>query len=151
MKIRIELTDNSEEEIIIRTSAVTDETLRLQRVFADTLKSASEFEVSLGQTDYFIRLDSILFFESDTDRTALHTSDAMYQCKKRLRELAELLPSYFVRISKSAIVNSMKICAVEKNLTGASAISFAGSKKRVYVSRMYYASLKETIRENRKI
>lgn len=67
----------------------------------------------------------------------------------KLFELEEILPRKFVRVSKSAIVNVKHIYSVERNITSASLISFAGTHKQLYASRNYYKLLKLRLGERR--
>ncbi len=63
----------------------------------------------------------------------------------KLYELEELLPRAFIRISKSAILNSSKVYSIARNLTASSRVEFFGSHKAVFVSRNYYKLLKDKI------
>ena len=68
-----------------------------------------------------------------------------FEAKYKLYELEEKLPSYFLRISKSTILNTRKLYSITKNLAGASKIEFQGTYKTVYCSRNYYKALKEKL------
>lgn len=61
----------------------------------------------------------------------------------------ELLPRTFLRISKSAIVNTNKIYSIHRNLTASSLIAFQHTHKQIYVSRAYYKLLKNKLDEKR--
>ena len=62
--------------------------------------------------------------------------------RHRLYELEEFLPSYFLRVSKSTILNSKEVYSITKSLTASSLVEFRGTHKKVYVSRNYYKALK---------
>lgn len=53
-----------------------------------------------------------------------------------------MLPSYFLRVSKSTILNTREVYSITRNLTAASLVEFSGTHKKVYVSRSYYKALK---------
>nr|WP_302466572.1 LytTR family DNA-binding domain-containing protein [Ruminococcus bicirculans (ex Wegman et al. 2014)] len=89
------------------------------------------------------------FFETGEHNLNAHTSDDVFQVKMKLFELEEILPRKFVRVSKSAIVNVKHIYSVERNITSASLISFAGTHKQLYASRSYYKLLKLRLGERR--
>ena len=59
------------------------------------------------------------------------------------------LRSSFVRISKSAIVNSSLIYSIQRNLAASSVISFNNTHKEIYVSRAYYKMMKNKMEETR--
>ena len=92
-------------------------------------------------------MDEILFFETDSDGINAHTRDNIYQTKYKLYELEELLPGSFMRISKSAIVNTSHIYSISRNLTASSVVAFADTHKLVYVSRYYYRPLINKLEE----
>lgn len=69
--------------------------------------------------------------------------------KYRLYELEEILPKYFVRVSKSTILNVNQVYSIDKNITSSSIIKFSKSYKQVYVSRNYYKILKQRLEERR--
>ena len=69
-KIRLLIDENAEEEIIIRCKAATEEVLHLQALLA---ASTRELELTSGDETHFIETKSILFFETDGNKTAAHT------------------------------------------------------------------------------
>lgn len=109
----------------------------------------AEIRLYRGNTEYYLTLDEILFFETDSDGINAHTRDNIYQTKYKLYELEELLPGSFMRISKSAIVNTSHIYSISRNLTASSVVAFADTHKQVYVSRYYYKPLINKLEEKR--
>jgi len=95
------------------------------------------------------RESEILFFETDNNQVMAHTANEIFLTGSKLYELEKILPWYFSRISKSAILNVKKVYAITRNLTASSLIEFEGTPKHVYVSRVYYKPLKEKLEEMR--
>ena len=91
----------------------------------------------------------ILFFETVDGKVCALTSDRMYTAHNKLFELENLLPSSFVRISKSAIANVMKISSLSRELVGNGEIAFYKTEKKTFFSRAYYKILKDRIEEIR--
>ena len=149
MKLRIEIDPDSQEEILLRAPAVTDEVRRLQTVIAEALSRKLELALQLGEQECYIPCDDILFFETMERRVSAHTAEHMYFSPLKLCELEELLPRTFVRASKSCLVNTAHIVAINHSLTGASEILFKGTGKKIYASRMYYKIVHDTIEETR--
>ena len=149
MKLRIEIDPDSQEEILLRAPAVTDEVRRLQTVIAEALSRKLELALQLGEQECYIPCDEILFFETTERRVSAHTAEHMYFSPLKLCELEELLPRTFVRASKSCLVNTAHIVAINHSLTGASEILFKGTGKKIYASRMYYKIVHDTIEETR--
>ncbi len=148
MKLRIEIDDALEDEIIIRSRSFNDEVRRLQNAI-ESVTGNSELVLTKGDDEYFLPISDILFFETADGRIAAHTANEMYFSEEKLYKLEELLPRYFVRVSKSCILNSAKVDSLRKGLTGSAEAYFRGSFKKAYISRMYYKILKDTIYETR--
>jgi len=100
-------------------------------------------------TEYYLELDEILFFETDESGISAHTRKDVYQTKYKLYELEDLLPGFFMRVSKSTILNTRHIYSINRNLTASSVVAFAGTHKQVYVSRYYYKPLISKLEEKR--
>lgn len=151
MKIRLELDSSiAEDEIIIRCGTLSDEIQRVQRALADLALGQQRFVFYKGDTEYYLPLDNILFFETEEKVIYAHTADEMYQVKYRLYELEELLPGHFMRISKSTILNINKVYSIQRNLTASSVVEFQNTHKQVFVSRYYYKPLKIKLEEKRR-
>lgn len=90
-----------------------------------------------------------MFFETSGTSIHAHTSDNFYQVKNKLYELEKILPSNFIRVSKSTIINVKHIYSIEKNITSSSIVQFSNTHKQVYVSRNYYKLLKQRIDQSR--
>jgi DNA-binding LytR/AlgR family response regulator len=87
-----------------------------------------------------------LFFETDGQgRITAHTADALYYTFSTLRQLEDTLPNYFMRVSKSCILNTAAVCSLTHSLTGAGEVMFEGCDHRVYISRSYFKVVKEKI------
>ena len=151
MKLRLEISDQAEEEVIIRCQSLTEEVKLIQDVVSNVIEKDAELLLTMGSSEYYIPRSELLFFETDNGRTTAHTADNMYYTHYKLYELERILPAGFVRVSKSCILNAAKVCAIQKNLAGSSGVLFRDSRKKVYVSRMYYKVLKEKIEEMRSL
>lgn len=151
MKVRIEMDESlQEEEFVIRCNAVTEQILRVQAAVMELQGNGRFMTLRQGDTEYYLPVEDILFFETGRKTIYAHTCDKMLETRYKLYELEELLPGSFLRISKSAIVNLNQIYSITRNLTSSSVVEFMHSHKRVYVSRNYYKLLVERLAEKRK-
>lgn len=151
MKIRIELEDNlPEDEVVIRCRSLTDEVKQIQNSIAAVTSSKQNFVLYKEDTEYYVALEEILFFETEGNMLNAHTRDNAYQAKYRLYELEEMLPGHFLRVSKSTIVNVKEIYSLSKSsLSSTSVAAFLDSHKKVFVSRHYSKVLKDKLTEVR--
>lgn len=151
MKVRIEIVENLiEDEIMIRCSKLDD---RIQKVYdslMDATKGSRHLMLYKGSVEYYVPLQDILFFETMDQCISAHTVNQVFETTYRLYELEELLPGYFMRVSKSTILNLNHIYSISRNLTASSEVQFINTHKQVYVSRHYYKSLKSRLDEKRK-
>lgn len=151
MKVRIDIDENlNEDEIIIRCSKLDEKTQKVYETLMNITKEAGHLILYKGNVEYYLQLENILFFETMENCISAHTVDNVYETTYRLYELEELLPGYFMRVSKSTILNLHHIYSISRNLTASSEVQFTNTHKQVYVSRYYYKSLKCRLEEKRK-
>lgn len=151
MKVRIEIEEElQEEEVVIRCSRVDEQILKIQAAIMEHAGGKQHIALKNGDTEYYLPLEEILFFETENKTVYAHTRDKMLETEYKLYELEELLPGSFMRISKSAIVNLEPIYSITRNLTASSVVEFVHSHKQIYVSRNYYKPLVERLAEKRK-
>lgn len=149
MKIRIEIDETAQEdEIIVKCRELNDNVRRIQQAVAE-ISDRNEIEFFKDGTEYFLPVESVLFFETAGNLINAHTADDVFQVKFKLYELENILPGYFVRVSKSTILNIRHIYSIEKNITSSSLVRFSKTHKQVYVSRNYYRFLKQRLSERR--
>lgn len=150
MKLKIEI-DNSiaEEEIIIRCQELTANIQEMKDYLSAVLSKKETIAFYKGNTQIYIPVQEILFFETSDKTVCAHTIDDSYEIHNRLYELEDLLPHNFVRVSKSTILNVKKIFSIDKNLYASSLVCFRNTHKQVYVSRHYYKMLTDKIDEIR--
>ncbi len=151
MKIRIEV-DNKikENEVIIRCNELSEEVKNIQILLGDMLSNKKCITFYKGDTEYYLSLEEILFFDTEENSICAHTIDNIYNVKYKLYELEELLPGYFMRVSKSTILNTNHIYSITRSLSSPSKVEFENTHKQIYVSRYYYKPLKIKLLEKRK-
>lgn len=150
MKIKVEIDENvKEEEIILRCRELNDETIAIQKRIAEAVNEGMKLTVTRGESEYYLNLQEILFFETAGVAVAVHTVNQIYTTHQRLYELEEILPGIFLRVSKSTILNTGRIRSVRKNITGASEVEFDGTAKKAFVSRSYFKLLTDKLEEKR--
>lgn len=149
MKIRIEIVPPEEEEIIIRVSELNQTVKRIQQSVSEIVSGKSTLALYKNDAQFFVELNQILFFETDGSSVCAHTAKEVFETRSKLYELEEILPSSFMRVAKSTILNVNHVYSITRNLTASSEVEFKNTHKKVYVSRNYYKALIAKLEEKR--
>ena len=129
MKIKIEIDESAaEDEVIIRCRGLTKQVAAVQRAVRDVTNASEKILLYKGNTEYYVTLSKILFFETDENGISAHTRDEMYQTRYKLYELEDMLPGVFMRVSKSTILNTDQIFSIDRNLTASSVVAFLNTQ-----------------------
>ena len=145
MKLRIEISPEENEEIVIRCKSYTETVKKVESVIENLINAYAECVLYANETEFYVPYKKILFFEVQDGKVYAHTKDKAFQSRLNLAKLEEVLPQYFVRSSKSCIINALQVGAISHNITGPSKVYFNGTQKIVYASRAYYKFLKDKL------
>ena len=141
MKYKLIINKDAEEEIIAVVHAPSTLTQQIENLVC----SYSGVDVIMGYGDDGIRKLPFSEIECITilDRKviAIDTGGNRYTLKDRLRDLEEILPSYFIRINKSTLANEHRIARFHAVFSGGvDAVFHCGYRE--YVSRRCFAEIK---------
>ncbi|MBR3171728.1 MAG: LytTR family transcriptional regulator DNA-binding domain-containing protein [Lachnospiraceae bacterium] len=131
------------EQVLIRCHAVTEEV----REIAAFVKSRQGRLTGMKDSrQYEIAVSDIYYFESVDGKTFLYTKEQVYETAYRIYELESMLRSKnFLRVSKSMLLNLMKIRSIQSALNGRfAAVLLSGEE--VIISRNYVKGLKAALR-----
>jgi len=99
----------------------------------------------LDGKQYEISITDIFYIESVDNKTFVYTQKNVYETKMRLYEVEEILLSKsFVRVSKSIIVNLMKIVSLKPALNGR-LLAILSNGEEIIISRKYVPELKKKL------
>ena len=74
MKIKIEIDEGlPEDEVLIRCRGLTEQIADVQKAVSEVINTSQKFVFYRGNTEYYLTLDEILFFETDSDGINAHT------------------------------------------------------------------------------
>lgn len=150
MRIRIEIDENLiEEEVIIKSSSLNEKVQEIQSVLSELSKKQKQIVFYKEGFEFYLTLADVLFFETDGKEIYAHTANDIYLIKYRLYELEEILPGYFMRVSKSTILNIRCIYSINRSVSTSCTVQFKNTHKQVYVSRYYYKPLRNRLEEKR--
>ena len=141
MKYKLIIDKDAEEEII----AIVHEPSSLTQQIEDLVYSFSGTDFLLGYRDYEMRKLSFGEIECITilDRkvTAIDSEGRHYRIQDRLRNLEDILPSYFIRINKSTLANEHRIARFDAVFNGGvDAVFQCGYRE--YVSRRCFSEIR---------
>ena len=141
MKYRLIIDKNAEEEIIAIVHSPSSLTEQIENLVCNYTGT----DCILGYRDDELRKLSFSEIECITiiDRKviAIDTLGNHYRIQDRLRDLEELLPSYFIRINKSTLANEHRILRFDAAFSGGvDAVFQCGYRE--YVSRRCFADIR---------
>ena len=95
---------------------------------------------------YGVAVSDIYYIESVDNKSFFYTKNKVYESKQKLYELEELLgEKHFLRVSKSVLLNLMKVSAIKPALNSKfTAVLFSG--EQVVISRKYVPVLKKALK-----
>ena len=142
MKVEVKrIRPDEEENAVIRVAELTDSI----RSAVDLLENQCRtVPVQAEGKTMMCRTDQIYYIESVDKRTYVYTRDGCYESRDRLYELEEKLGMYYVRISKSMIVNLRKIRNVSAE-PGGRMVAVLLNEERVIISRSYVKKIKRRL------
>ena len=119
VRVKIEIDPDVKEcEVTIKCSEIDAAVARLQKAISEAGAGSGQISFFKEDTEYFLPASKILFFETDGGVIRAHTTDDEFEVKYKLYELEELLPAYFMRISKSTILNIHKVYSLLQGTEG---------------------------------
>lgn len=141
MKYKLIIDKNVEEEII----AIVHSPSSLTEQIENLVCSYSGNDSMMGYKDDEIRKLEFQEIECITiiDRkvVAIDTNGNQYRIQDRLRDLEEILPTYFIRINKSTLANEHRILRFDAVFSGGvDAVFQCGYRE--YVSRRCFAEIR---------
>lgn len=142
MKYKLIIDKNAEEEIIAIVHAPSSLTQQIENL----VRSFSGADNILGHREDEIRKLAFEEIECITILNrkviAIDTSGSHYRIQDRLRDLEDVLPSYFIRINKSTLANEHRILRFDTVINGAvDAVFKCGYRE--YVSRRCFAEIRK--------
>ena len=141
MKYKLIIDKNAEEEII----AIVHEPSMLTQQIENLVCSYTGADSIMGHSDdemrrlVFEEIECITILERKV--IAIDTAGNHYRIQERLRDLEEILPSYFIRINKSSLANEHRIARFDAAFSGGvDAVFRCGYRE--YVSRRCFAEIR---------
>lgn len=141
MKYKLIIDRDAQEEIVATVNAPSSLTEEIENLILRY--SGSEYIIGFRDDEMrklaFSEIECVI--TEDRKVIALDSHKNRYVIKDTLRELEDILPSYFIRINKSALANEHRILRFDATFSGGVDAVFACGYKE-YVSRRCFAQIK---------
>ena len=141
MKYELIIDRDAQESVIVTARAPSALTQKIE----DLIRTYSGMDSILGSREDELRrllfsdIECITILERKV--MAIDRSGKEYRIQERLRDLEQLLPSYFIRINKSTLANEHRIARFDAGFSGSvDAVFQCGYRE--YVSRRCFAQIR---------
>lgn len=131
------------ERVEIFCHALSDE---VREIVAFVKSRRGQLTGTLDDRQYEVPVTDIFYIESVDNKVFLYTKDKVYETKQKIYEFESMLQEkYFLRVSKSMLLNLMKVEAIKPALNGRfSAVLRSG--EQVIITRKYVPALKRALK-----
>ena len=127
----------------IQCNTVSDE---VQEIVAFVKSRRGQITCMADDRIYEVPVSDIFYIESVDNKGFIYTKDNVYETKQKLYELEELLKEkHFLRISKSMLLNLMKVSAIKPALNSRFTAQLQ-SGEQVVISRKYVPELRKALK-----
>ncbi len=142
VKIR-QIGAGEQEEVLICCRKITEEVREIAAFIRSRQGSLSGMQ---DDKQYEIPVSEMYYIESVDGKTFLYTKAQVYETSYRIYELEDLLrPKHFLRVSKSMLLNLMKIRSIRPGLNGRF-VAVLQSGEEAIISRSYVKALKSALK-----
>lgn len=144
MLTKITKTDKTQPEIVeIHCYKISDE---VKEIVAFVKSRQGQLTGLIDNKQFEIPVGDICYIEAVDNKTFIYTQSKVFETRQKLYELeAALKEKRFLRISKSTLINLMKIKAIKPALNGRfTALLYSGEE--TVISRKYVPELKKALK-----
>ena len=144
MQTRITKIDRNKPELIeIQCHSISEE---VREIVAFVKSRQGQLTGTADERQYEISISDIFYIESVDNKAFIYTKSKVYETRQKLYELEEILKEKsFLRVSKSTLLNLMKVSAIKPALNSRfTAELFSG--EQVVITRKYVPELKKALK-----
>ena len=144
MKVELQIKETYEEEkLIVQTPQPTE---KVQKVieFAENLDQKETIKGKIEDQVYLVEIGKIQRFYIENRKVLAETASQTYTIDLRLYQVLDILPTTFIQISQSEIVNIDAISHLKLTPNGLVEI-FLKNESFTYSSRRYLKTIKEKL------
>lgn len=144
MQTRITKIDRDKPELLeIQCHSVSEE---VREIVAFVKSRQGQLTGIADEKQYEISISDIFYIESVDNKAFIYTKSKVYETRQKLYELEEMLSKkHFLRVSKSTLLNLMKVSAIKPALNSRfTAVLQSG--EQVVITRKYVPALKKALK-----
>ena len=144
MQTRITKIDREKPELLeIQCHSVSEE---VREIVAFVKSRQGQLTGIADERQYEISISDIFYIESVDNKAFIYTKSKVYETRQKLYELEEMLSKkHFLRVSKSTLLNLMKVSAIKPALNSRfTAVLQSG--EQVVITRKYVPALKKALK-----
>ena len=144
MQTRITKIDRNKPELIeIQCHSISEE---VREIVAFVKSRQGQLTGTADERQYEISISDIFYIESVDNKAFIYTKSKVYETRQKLYELEEMLrKKHFLRVSKSTLLNLMKVSAIKPALNSRfTAVLFSG--EQIVITRKYVPELKKALK-----
>ena len=144
MKVELQISETYKEEKLIVQAP--QETKKVQKIikFAENLDQKETIKGKIEDQVYLVKISKIQRFYIENRKILAETASQTYSVDLRLYQVLEILPTTFIQISQSEIVNIDSISHLKLTPNGLVEI-FLKNESFTYSSRRYLKTIKEKL------
>lgn len=144
MDVKVSIVDeNTPEMVEIKCHEVNNQ---VKEIFSFVKSREGQLEGIVDGKTYEIPVVDIMYAEGVDNRVFIYSSKQVYETRKKLYEIEEMLQDkHFIRVSKSVLLNLLKVRAIKPALNGRF-IAVLANKEEIIISRKYVSALKEKLK-----
>lgn len=144
MEIKIfKISKEQSEQMEIRCHEITDQ---IREIVTFVKSRQGQLTGVIEGKQYEIPVTDIHYIEAVDGKTFLYSLKKVYETKQKLYELESMLKEkYFLRVSKSLLINLMKVKSINPSVNGRfTAVLQSGEE--IIISRKYVPELKKALK-----
>ncbi len=144
MLTKITKIEKSQPEIVeIHCHKISDE---VKEIVAFVKSRQGQLTGTIDDRRFEIPVSDIFYIESVDNKSFLYTREKVYETKHKIYELEEILrEKRFIRISKSTLLNLMKISSIKPALNGRFTAVLCSGEETI-ISRKYVPEFKKALK-----
>ena len=144
MKVELQINETYEEEKLIVQAPQTTEKVQKVIEFAENLDQKETIKGKIEDQVYLIKVSKIQRFYIENRKVLAETASQAYTIDLRLYQVLDILPTTFIQISQSEIVNIDAISHLKLTPNGLVEI-YLKNESFTYSSRRYLKTIKEKL------